>query len=229
MLHWGLLATGVIARKFAATVNAMGPAEQNVLTACAARDEARARAFAAEFDIPKAYGGYEALVNDPEVDIVYISSPNNLHAQHVKLCLQHGKHVLCEKPFTFNAKDAAELYALAAEKGLFLMEALWTYHLPLIHKAQQYIARSQGCSETDAYRQMRKTAMDKRLSMAALAEHILHQAAQNDHIGGAKQLLMQKLGMSEDRAYQHILSHAKKNNCTADEAAKELKAHLERK
>jgi len=140
MLHWGLLATGVIARKFAATVNAMGPAEQNVLTACAARDEARARAFAAEFDIPKAYGGYEALVNDPEVDIVYISSPNNLHAQHVKLCLQHGKHVLCEKPFTFNAKDAAELYALAAEKGLFLMEALWTYHLPLIHKAQQLLA-----------------------------------------------------------------------------------------
>ena len=99
----------------------------------------------------------------------------------------------------------------------------------LIHMAQQYIARSQGCSETDAYRQMRKTAMDKRLSLAALAEHILHQAAQNDHIGGAKQLLMQKLGMSEDRAYQHILSHAKKNNCTADEAAKELKAHLERK
>ncbi|MBQ7859501.1 MAG: Gfo/Idh/MocA family oxidoreductase [Faecalibacterium sp.] len=140
MLHWGLLATGVIARKFAATVNAMGQAEQNVLVACAAREQTRAQAFADEFSIPTAYGSYEQLVNDPAVDIVYISSPNNLHAEHIRLCLAHGKHVLCEKPFTFIAKDAAELYALAAEKGLFLMEALWTYHLPLIQKAQQLLA-----------------------------------------------------------------------------------------
>ena len=99
----------------------------------------------------------------------------------------------------------------------------------LIHKAQQYLARTQGCSETDAYRQMRKMAMDKRLSIAALAERILHQAAQNDYVSAAKQLLMQKMGMSEDRAYQHIVSQAKLNNCTVDEAAKALQSHLERK
>lgn len=99
----------------------------------------------------------------------------------------------------------------------------------LIHKAQQYLARTQGCSETDAYCQMRKTAMDKRLSMAALAEHILHQAEQNDHVSAAKQLLMKKMGMSEDRAYQHIVSQAKLQGCTVDEAARKLKVHLERK
>ena len=140
MLRWGLLATGVIARKFADTVNAMSAQEQTVLVACAARDADRAAAFAAEFGIPKSYGSYEQLVNDPEVDIVYISSPNHLHADHTRLCLQHGKHVLCEKPFVFSAAEAAELYALAAEKGLFLMEALWTYHLPLIKTAQQLVA-----------------------------------------------------------------------------------------
>ncbi len=140
MLRWGLLATGVIARKFASTVNAMAGEGEAVLAACAARDAARAADFAAEFSIPKSYGSYEQLVCDPEVDIVYISSPNHLHAAHTRLCLEHGKHVLCEKPFTFNADDARALYALAAEKGLFLMEALWTYHLPLIQKAQQLLA-----------------------------------------------------------------------------------------
>ena len=141
MPNWGLLATGVIARKFATTINAMAPQEEHRLAACAARDGARAAAFAEEFAIPAAYGSYEELVNDPAVDIVYISSPNHLHAAHTRLCLEHGKHVLCEKPFVFTAAEAQELYALAAEKGLFLMEALWTYHLPLIHKAQQLLAQ----------------------------------------------------------------------------------------
>lgn len=99
----------------------------------------------------------------------------------------------------------------------------------MIHKAQQYLAKTQGCSETDAYRQMRKTAMDKRLSLAALAEHILHQAAQNDCVGSVKQLLMKKKGMSEDRAYQYIVSFAKANGCSVDDAAKQLQSQLERK
>lgn len=141
MLRWGLLATGVIARKFADTVTRMHAAgEPHGLAACAARDADRAAAFAAEFGIGRAYGSYEELVQDPEVDAVYISSPNHLHAAHTRLCLQHGKHVLCEKPFVFSADEARELYALAAEKGLFLMEALWTYHLPLIQTAQRLLA-----------------------------------------------------------------------------------------
>ena len=99
----------------------------------------------------------------------------------------------------------------------------------LIHKAQQYIARTQGCSETDAYRQMRKTAMDKRLSLAALSEHILHQAAQNDYVGAVKKLLMECKGMSEDRAYQYIVSFAKTRGCSVDDAAKQLQSDLARK
>lgn len=138
MLRWGILATGVIARKFAATVAAMADGE-NQLAACASRSAERAQAFADEFGIPRVYGSYRQLAADPQVDAVYVCSPNNLHAEHVRLCLQHGKHVLCEKPFVTNAADARSLYALAARNGLFLMEALWTYHLPLIGQAQQLI------------------------------------------------------------------------------------------
>lgn len=99
----------------------------------------------------------------------------------------------------------------------------------LIHKAQQYLAKMQGCSEPDAYRQMRKTAMDKRISLAVLAEHVLQQAARNDHTGPAKQLLIEKMGMSEDRAYQHIVSYSKARSCSVEEAAKEIRIALERK
>lgn len=99
----------------------------------------------------------------------------------------------------------------------------------LIHKAQQYLAKTQGCSETDAYRQMRKTAMDKRLTLAVLAEHILRQADQTDYVKLAKQLLMEKKGMKEDRAYQHIVSLAKSRGCSVEEVAKEIRDNMDRK
>jgi predicted dehydrogenase len=138
MLRWGILATGMIAHKFATTVSRM-PAQEAVLAACASRSADRAQHFAGEFSIPRAYGSYEELAQDPDVDIVYIATPNNLHAEHIRLCLNCGKHVLCEKPFTLDAVSARELYACAARKNLFLMEGLWTYHLPLIRTAQQLL------------------------------------------------------------------------------------------
>jgi predicted dehydrogenase len=141
-MKWGILAPGTIARKFADTVIGMND-EQETLAAVASRNQEKAESFAAEFQIPKAYGSYEELVNDPEVEAVYIASPNNLHFAHTMLCLNHGKHVLCEKPFTVNVEEAEILYRTADEKGLFAMEAFWIRFLPLYEKLQEIIASEQ--------------------------------------------------------------------------------------
>jgi predicted dehydrogenase len=79
----------------------------------------------------KAYGGYAELVADPDVDIVYVATPHSHHFQNTMLCLEAGKPVLCEKPFTVNAAQAEKLYETAKSKGLFLMEAVWTRYFPL--------------------------------------------------------------------------------------------------
>lgn len=92
----------------------------------------------------------------------------------------------------------------------------------LIHKAQQHLARTQGCSESEAYRQMRKTAMDKRLSMADLARRILDQAARSDSVEKAKALLMKRLNIPEDKAYKRIVSLARIRGCTTEETARQL-------
>lgn len=97
-----------------------------------------------------------------------------------------------------------------------------------IHKAQQYLAKTQGCSEGTAYRLMRKTAMDKRISIAALAQRILQQAAQNDDIAAVKSILMARKNISDARAYQYITTYAKAHDCTTEQAARVLKAQLER-
>lgn len=104
-MKWGILASGTIAAKFARTVNAMS-GETEVLVAVGSRSAQKAQKFADEHDIPKAYGSYEELAADPEVEAVYIATPNNLHYENALLCLNAGKHVLCEKPFTTNAGGA---------------------------------------------------------------------------------------------------------------------------
>ena len=138
-MKWGILAPGTIAAKFAATVRAMESSGEYI-TAAASRTLAKAESFAAEYGIPSAYGSYEELVRDPDVEAVYIASPNSLHYEHAMLCLNHGKHVLCEKPFALNAEEAAELYRAAEEKGLFIMEAFWIRFLPLYETLRELIA-----------------------------------------------------------------------------------------
>lgn len=128
-MKWGILATGTIARKFAQTVNQM-KAEGETLVAVGSRHIDTARAFAGQFSIPKSYDSYEALASDPEVEAIYVATPNTMHDAHCKLCLEHGKHVLCEKPFTTEPGQAEALYRLAQDRGLFIMEALWTRLLP---------------------------------------------------------------------------------------------------
>ncbi|WP_283609082.1 Gfo/Idh/MocA family protein [Faecalispora anaeroviscerum] len=130
MHQWkiGILGTGGIAEKMAYTLSRM---PEVLLLAAAARDEERARAFAQRFGVPRAYGSYLALAQDPDIDLIYIATPNNYHREHALLCLNNGKHVLCEKPFTMNEAEALEVFAKAAERRLLVTEALWTRYMPL--------------------------------------------------------------------------------------------------
>lgn len=134
--NFSILCAGNIARKMAETVSQM---EEVTAYAVAAREISRAQALAEEFGFSRAYGSYEELVCDEAVDLVYIASPHPFHYEHVKLCLEHGKHVLCEKPFTVNAGQAEELFALARQKNRFLGEAVWTRFLPFAAKVRELL------------------------------------------------------------------------------------------
>ena len=135
-LRWGILATGGIAHAFTNDLKLNGFTVQAV----GSRSQAAADAFAAEFDIPNAHASYEALAADPEVDVVYVSTPHPLHAANARLMLEAGKHVLVEKPFTLNAREAREIADLAAERGLLLLEAMWTRYLPHMVRVREIIA-----------------------------------------------------------------------------------------
>lgn len=125
-LRWGFLSAGGIATAVAGDFRIAGINIQAV----GARELSKANEFADKFGIPNRHQGYEALVNDPEVDVVYVSTLHPWHHQHALLALNAGKHVLLEKPFTINAHEAAELRDLAASKKLFLLEAMWSRFLP---------------------------------------------------------------------------------------------------
>ena len=90
----------------------------------------RAQAFAEKFGFQKAYGSYEEMLRDPQVELVYITTPHSHHYEQMMLCLEHGKHVICEKAFTVNAHQAKKVFALAKEKGLYAAEAIWTRYMP---------------------------------------------------------------------------------------------------
>ena len=124
---WAILGPGKIAHKFAKGLAEVSGAE---LYAVASRSLTKAEEFAKEFNVPKFYGSYEDLVNDKEVDIVYVATPHVFHREHTLLCLKHKKAVLCEKPFAMNKEQVNEMIQTAKKENVFLMEALWTYFLP---------------------------------------------------------------------------------------------------
>ena len=124
----GILGAGGIARKMAKTLNKMDRASAYAI---GSRSIEKAQAFAKDFGIGKAYGSYEALLSDPEVQLVYVATPHSHHAQHIELALEHGKPVLCEKAFTVNAKQAKKVIDLAKKKHLLLAEAIWTRYVPM--------------------------------------------------------------------------------------------------
>ena len=136
-IRWGLIGLGLISRKFAKGLAFVPDAE---VYAVASRSQEKADAFGAEFGATQCYGSYEDLANDPNVDVAYIGTPNNYHLEHTLLCLNAGKHVLCEKPFAVNAKEAQIMIDCAREKNLFLMDAFWTRYFPAMVKLRELLA-----------------------------------------------------------------------------------------
>lgn len=122
-----IMGTGSIAGKMADTLNKMKITETY---AVASRDLARAEAFAGAWGFERAYGSYEELVRDENVELVYIATPHSCHYENAKLCIEHNKPVLCEKAFMANAAQAKEIIALAEKKNVFITEAIWTRYLP---------------------------------------------------------------------------------------------------
>lgn len=134
---WGVLAPGTIAHRFAQGLLTI---EDAVPHAVGSRDLGRAQAFADQYGFHKAYGSYEELARDPEVDAIYVATPHPMHEAAVITCLDAGKAVLCEKPFAVNQTQAGRMIAKAREQGVFLMEAMWTRFLPAIRKAAELLS-----------------------------------------------------------------------------------------
>jgi len=134
--RWGILAPGKIAHKFS---QGLQLTSNGKVYAIGSRDAGRANDFAKQYGAEKSYGTYEGLINDPDVDVIYIASPHTFHYQHTKECLAAGKPVLCEKPFTINSKQFRHLMKIAGEKELFMMDALWTRFHPHILKLHELI------------------------------------------------------------------------------------------
>lgn len=135
-VHFGIIGPGYIASRFAAV---LADTDDVTLTAVAsASSKTKAADFAAKYGAGKAYSSYEELVNDDQVDVVYIGLTHNYHYEAIKLCINHGKGVICEKPMTISRKEAEEVTALAREKNILLMEAMWTRFLPAFIRAKQW-------------------------------------------------------------------------------------------
>lgn len=134
-LRWGILGPGGIATAQTRDLIANG----FTVTAVGSRKLDSAQAFAERFDIPRVHGSYEALVADPEVDAVYVATPHPFHIAGATLALEAGKHVLLEKPFTVNAADASTIVELARDRGLVVLEAMWTRFLPHMARIRESI------------------------------------------------------------------------------------------
>jgi len=134
-VRWAILGAGKIAHSFAQDFTVVKNAE---LVAVASSDKSRAETFAKEYNLPLAYS-YSELYDSNDVDAVYVATTHNFHYEQCIQCLKHGKNVLCEKPVTLNDKQFKELARLSQEKKVFLMEAMWTYFLPPVLKAKQWL------------------------------------------------------------------------------------------
>lgn len=136
VLRWGIMGPGRIASAFATSL--VRHSDQR-LAAVASRDGARARAFAEEFGIERAYAGYDTMLASPEVDVVYVATPHNFHRECALAALAAGKHVLVEKPLALNAEEGEEIARAAERAGLFAMEAMWPRFLPVADSIRQLL------------------------------------------------------------------------------------------
>lgn len=133
MINIGILGAGAIAGTMAETIVGMiaGGNKDVCLYAVASRTKEKADAFAKQYGISKAFGSYEEMLADKDLNLVYIATPHSHHYEQIKLCLNYDKHVLCEKAFTVNAKQAREVCDIAKQKKLLLTEAIWTRYQPM--------------------------------------------------------------------------------------------------
>ena len=136
-LKWGIIGTARINR---ALITPLRTSERNQLFAVASRDGQRAEAYAREWSIPRAHGSYEALLADPEVDVIYNSLPNSLHAEWTVKAAQAGKHVLCEKPLAVSVEEVDAVAAAARDNRVVIQEAFMYRHLPQTLKVQELVA-----------------------------------------------------------------------------------------
>ncbi|NXY18776.1 DHDH dehydrogenase, partial [Atrichornis clamosus] len=127
--RWGICSAGAISHDFVVALKTLPPTEHTVV-AVAARDLGRAQAFAQHFGVPRAYGSYEELAEDPDVDVVYVGVVNPAHLPTGLLFLERGRAVLMEKPMALGAREVSELVAAARKRGVFLMEGFWTRFFP---------------------------------------------------------------------------------------------------
>ena len=132
----GILGAGSIARAMAMAVNGLEGVEGY---AVASRELGKAQAFCDQWGFQRAYGSYEEMLQDPQVDLVYVATPHSHHFEHTKLCIEHGKPALVEKAFTANAAQARELIALAERRGVFLTEAIWVRYMPSCRMLRELI------------------------------------------------------------------------------------------
>lgn len=132
----GVLGTGKMAATMADTIGKMKGVK---LYAAASREKVKADVFAGKYGCKKAYGSYEELAEDKKIDLIYIATPHSEHFANAKLCIEHGKPVLCEKAFTANAAQAEELLELAKEKGVFITEAIWTRYMPMLTTIREVV------------------------------------------------------------------------------------------
>jgi dihydrodiol dehydrogenase / D-xylose 1-dehydrogenase (NADP) len=135
-MKWGLYATGGIAEAFANDIRKL---HGEIIVAAYARNEQKGRMFCEKHNIERFYHDEEAFFSDPDIEVVYVSTPHTLHAEVSIKALKAGKHVLCEKPFAMNAKEANRVFAVAHEQKRFVMEALWTLFLPTIQKVFEWL------------------------------------------------------------------------------------------
>jgi len=135
--NWGIMGAGKMSAKFSKGLKLF---ENARLYSVGSRDAVKARKFADENGYEKSFGSYEEFASDPELDIVYIATIHSSHLENVLLCLNNGKHVICEKAFSLNAPEVRKMIKLATEKNLFLMEALWPPFQPYYLKVRELLA-----------------------------------------------------------------------------------------
>ncbi len=168
-LRWGILGAGWISSQFTSDLLLTG----HSVTAVGSRSQESADAFAGKFGIAHAHASYEALVADPDVDLIYVGTPHPFHAANAMLALNAGKHVLIEKPFALNQAESQAVVDLATEKGLVVLEAMWTRWMPHMIRIRELIA-------SGALGQLRSLLADHDQKLPTDPEHRL----QNPALGG---------------------------------------------